>query len=121
MGKAFVGAICVLLCCAAFVGYAMGEHCSVAEQAAIATANDMLLKERDEKINEEEYTYSVGRQVSENEFVSLDSDATAGEGYEDVVSISALNKQPDKEGEILSYTVTYNSKTKSLISISVSR
>lgn len=121
MGKALVGTVCALLCCVALVGFAMGERYSAAEQFVIATANDMLLKERDEKVDEEKYIYSVGRQVSESEFVSLDSNVTAEEGYEDVVVISALNKQPDKEGEIVSYSVTYNSKTKSPISINVTR
>ena len=42
----------------------------------IGEANQMIASEYDVTIDEDNFSYSVGKPISENEFVSLDSEKT---------------------------------------------
>ena len=44
------------------------------EKQIIKEANQMISNEYEVAIDEDDFSYSVGKQISENEFVSLDSE-----------------------------------------------
>lgn len=44
------------------------------EKQIIGKANQMIAGEYDVTIDEDDFSYSVGKQISENEFVPLDSE-----------------------------------------------
>lgn len=113
--------LCAVLCIATLSGCEKGEKYSKAEQEAIKVANSMVEEKYKIEIDESKYLYSVGKQVSENEFVYLDNDTVQENQYQNVISVSAMNNHPDKKDEILSFAVTYNKQTKDIILINVNK
>ena len=113
--------LCVVLCIAALSGCGKGEKYSKAEQEAIKDVNSMVEEKYKIEIDESKYLYSVGKQVSENEFVDLDNDIVQENQYQNIISVSAMNNHPDKKDDILSFAVIYNKQTKDIILINVNR
>ncbi|EHR36748.1 hypothetical protein ACWOB1_04865 [Facklamia languida] len=112
---------CVVLCIVALNGCGKVEKYSKAEQEAIKAANSIVGEKYKIEIDESKYLYSVGKQLSENEFVDLDNDTVQENQYQNVISVSAMNNRPDKKDEILSFAVIYNKQTKDIILNNVNR
>ena len=90
------------------------------EKQIIKEANQMISNEYAVDIDEEDFSYSVGKQISENEFVPLDSEQKQEAAYENIVSVTALKTSSPEQGEVYEYTVTFNSQTKEVLNISAS-
>ena len=90
------------------------------EKQIIKETNQMIYNEYEVDIDEDDFSYSVGKQISENEFVSLDSEQKQEAAYENIVSVSALKTSVHQKGEVYEFTVTFNSQTKEVVNISAS-
>lgn len=90
------------------------------EKQIIGKANQMIASEYDVTIDENDFSYSVGKQICENEFVPLDSEQKQETAYENIVSVSALKTSIHQKGEVYEFTVTFNSQTKEVVNISAS-
>ena len=90
------------------------------EKQIIGEANQMIASEYDVTIDEDDFSYSVGKQISENEFVPLDSKQKQEAAYENIVSVSALKTDSPETGKVYEFTVTFNSQTKEVVNISAS-
>lgn len=90
------------------------------EKQIIKEANQMISNEYEVAIDEDDFSYSVGKQISENEFVSLDSEQKQEAAYENIVSVSALKTDSPEKGKVYEFTVTFNSQTKEVLNISAS-
>ena len=90
------------------------------EKQIIGEANQMIASEYDVTIDEDDFSYSVGKQISENEFVPLDSEQKQEAAYENIVSVSALKTDSPEKGKVYEFTVTFNSRTKEIVNISAS-
>ena len=90
------------------------------EKQIIGEANQMIASEYDVTIDEDDFSYSVGKQISENEFVPLDSEQKQEAAYENIVSVSALKTDSPEKGKVYEFTVTFNSQTKEVVHISAS-
>lgn len=90
------------------------------EKQIIKEANQMISNEYAVDIDEDDFSYSVGKQISENEYVPLDSEQKQEAAYENIVSVTALKTSSPKKGEVYQFTVTFNSKTKEVLNISAS-
>ena len=115
----------VLIAAAAIVGVLAG--CSAKnmaysdeEKQIIGKANQMIAGEYDVTIDEDDFSYSVGKQISENEFVPLDSEQKQEAAYENIVSVTALKTDSPEKGKAYEFTVTFNSRTKEVVNISAS-
>lgn len=92
-----------------------------AEQKVVKTANELVAKKYNVTLNEDQFSYSVGKQISETEYVELDSKEIQDPEFKDIVSVSALKKNPAKDGDVYSYTVTFNQKTNEIKNISIQK
>lgn len=90
------------------------------EKQIIEMANQIISSEYDVTVDEDDFSYSVGKQIKENECVSLDSEEKQQESFENIVSISALKTSLHEKGEVYAYSVTFNSQTNDVVDISVS-
>ena len=90
------------------------------EKQMIKEANQMISNEYAVDIEEDDFSYSVGKQISEKEFVQLDSEQKQEAAYENIVSVTALKTSSLEKGEVYEYTVTFNSQTKEVLNISAS-
>lgn len=90
------------------------------EKQIIKEANQMISNEYAVDIDEDDFSYSVGKQISEKEFVALDSEQKQEAAYENIVSVTALKTSSPEKGEVYEYTVTFNSQTKEVLNISAS-
>ena len=90
------------------------------EKQIIKEANQMISNEYAVDIDEDEFSYSVGNQISEKEFVPLDSEQKQEAAYENIVSVTALKTRSPEKGEVYEFTVTFNSQTKEVLNISAS-
>ncbi|MGL5752168.1 MAG: hypothetical protein ACRCXT_16665 [Paraclostridium sp.] len=92
------------------VGCSKSTSYTKEEENYIRIANGLISGKYNVEIKEKDYKYSVGKQSSENEFDKI------AEGEEpEVVSVHALSKQLPKEGDMLEYTIIYNTKSKEII------
>ncbi len=121
MKKTITALLCVMLCLTVLSGCGNSERYSVQEREAIATAISMVEEKYNTDINESKYLYSVGKQVSENEFVALDNNTAPEEQYQNIISVSAMNNHPDKGDTLLSFAVIYNSLTKEIVAIYINK
>lgn len=90
------------------------------EKQIIKEANQMIFNEYEVDIEEDNFSYSVGKQISEKEFVPLDSKQKQEAAYENIVSVTALKTSSPEKGEVYEFTVTFNSQTKEVLNISAS-
>lgn len=90
------------------------------EKQIIKEANQMISNEYAVDIDEDDFSYSVGKQISEKEFVTLDSEQKQEAAYENIVSVTALKTRSPEKGEVYEFTVTFNSQTKEVLNISAS-
>lgn len=80
----------------------------------------MISNEYAVDINEDDFSYSVGKQISENEFVPLASEQKQEAAYENIVSVTALKTNSPEKGKVYEFTVIFNSQTKKVLKISAS-
>lgn len=111
---AAVAVLCMLSGCSM-----KNETYSDEEKQVIKAANQMISSEYDVTFDEDDFSYSVGKQIKENEFVSLDSEGKPQESFVNIVSVSALKTSLHEKGEVYAYSVIFNSQTKEIVSISV--
>lgn len=111
---AAVAVLCMLSGCSM-----KNETYSDEEKQVIKAANQMISSEYDVTFDEDDFSYSVGKQIKENEFVSLDSEEKPQESFVNIVSVSALKTSLHEKGEVYAYSVIFNSQTKEIVSISV--
>lgn len=90
------------------------------EKQIIKEANQMISNEYAVDINEDDFSYSVGKQISENEFVPLASEQKQEAAYENIVSVTALKTNSPEKGKVYEFTVIFNSQTKKVLKISAS-
>ena len=90
------------------------------EKQIIKEAIQMVSNEYEVTLNEDDFSYSVGKQISENEFVSLKSKQKQKSTYKNIMSVTALKTSSFEKGEVYEFTVTFNSKTKDIVNISAS-
>lgn len=90
------------------------------EKQIIKEANQMISNEYAVDIEEDDFSYSVGKQISEKEFVPLDSEQKQEAAYENIVSVTALKTSSPEKSEVYEFTVTFNSQTKEVLNISAS-
>ena len=64
--------------------------------------------------------YKRQKQISEKEFVPLDSEQKQEAAYENIVSVTALKDSSPEKGEVYEFTVTFNFQTKEVLNISAS-
>ncbi len=95
------------------------ENYSDEEKQIIEVANQIISSEYDVTVNEDDFSYSVGKQIIENEFVSLDSNEKQQETFENIISVSAFKTSLHEKNEVYAYSVTFNSQTKNILDISV--
>lgn len=112
---------------AAVIVLCMLSGCSVKNEAysdqekqVIKAANQIICSEYDVTFDEDDFSYSVGKQIAENQFVSLDSQEEQQEAFENIVSVSALKTSAHEKGEVYAYSVTFNSQAKNVLDISIS-
>lgn len=89
------------------------------EKQIIRDANQIISSEYDVTFDENDFSYSVGKQISENEFVSLDSKEKPTKDFENIVSVYAMKSGAWEDEEIYEYSVIFNSQTKEIVSITV--
>lgn len=121
MKKTITALLCIMLCLTVLSGCGNDRKYSAQEQEAITTAISMVEEKYNTDINESKYLYSVGKQVSENEFVALDNDTVPEEQYQNIISVSAMNNHPENDDTLLTFAVMYNSLTKEIISIYINK
>ena len=109
----------VVVLCMLSVCSMKNETYSDEEKQVIKAANQIISSEYDVTFDEGDFSYSVGKQIKENEFVSLDSEEKQQETFENIVSVSALKTSLHEKGEVYAYSVIFNSQTKEIVSISV--
>lgn len=90
------------------------------EKRLIQEANQIISGEYDVTFDENIFSYSVGKQISKNEFVSLDSKEKPMKDFENIVSVYAVKSGAIEREEIYEYSVIFNSQTKDIVRISVS-
>ncbi|WP_297243555.1 hypothetical protein [uncultured Flavonifractor sp.] len=112
---ALIAALCILSGCA-MNRTAYSEQ----EKQMIAAANQLISSEYDVIFDEDDFSYNVGKQIGEMEFVSLASEEEPPKDFEDIVSVSALKTDIHEKGEVYAYSVTFHSKTNDILDISVS-
>lgn len=113
--------ISTVLVIGAFSGYGTKDSAySEEEKQIIKEANQMISNEYAVDIDEDDFSYSVGKQISEKEFVPLDSEQKQEAAYENIVSVTALKTSSPEKGEVCEFTVTFNSQTKEVLNISAS-
>ena len=117
--KGFLSALAVMV---AIVGALAGCSASAAysaeERQVIDTANQLVRDECDATFDADDFSYSVGKQIDETEFVPLDSREQQDDAYKDIVSVSALKTTAPDEGDVYEFSVTFNARTKEVLSIS---
>ena len=117
--KGFLSALAVIV---AIVGALAGCSASAAysaeERQVIDTANQLVRDECDVRFDADYFSYSVGKRIDETEFVPLDSREQQDDAYKDIVSVSALKATAPDEGDVYEFSVTFNARTKEVVSIS---
>lgn len=102
----------------ALAGCSANAAYSVEERQVIDTANQLVRDECDVTFDADDFSYSVGKQINETEFVPLDSKELQDDAYKDIVSISALKTTAPDGGDVYEFSVTFNAQTKEVASIS---
>lgn len=100
-------------------GIHLQEKASMDKQVIIEFANNLVEKEYNVKINPKEYAYSVGKQMSESEFVSIEGLTKEEAERSSIISVSAICKNGRQTGEIASYSIIYDMAKDKLIYASV--
>ena len=117
--KRFLSALAVMV---AIVGALAGCSASAAysaeERQVVDTANQLVRDECDVTFDADDFSYSVGKQIDETEFVPLDSREPQDDAYKGIVSVSALKTAAPDEGDVYEFSVTFNAQTKEVASIS---
>lgn len=91
------------------------------ELEMINTANHFIEQKYDVNINNNDYLFSVGRQVKADQFVALSSKVESEVEFKKNVVVSAqINKKP-KEGQVISYAVIFNRETLEIVEISADK
>ena len=85
------------------------------EEQCIQNANQIIEERYHVEINKDDYLYSVGKQISENEYISLDLDIDTEGKYEDIVVVSANIATVPKDDQILSFAVIFDNKSGEVI------
>lgn len=93
-----------------FVGCSNKNSYTKEEETYIELANNVISEKYNVKFNKDDYNYSVGKEVSENKFDKI----AEGEKPE-VISVHALSKGLPKKGDMLEYSLIYNTKTKAIV------
>lgn len=81
------------------------------EEELINRANASIEEKHEVEINKDNYTYSLGEVVSENEFVNIQEGQIPEE-----VFLRAVNKEKPSRGEVFSYSIKFNTETDEIIS-----
>ena len=119
--KRFLGALAVMVAIVgALAGCSANAVYSAEERRVIDTANQLIRDECDVTFDADDFSYSVGKQINETEFVPLDSGELQDDAYKDIVSVSALKATAPDEGDVYKFSVTFNARTKEVVSISAS-
>lgn len=92
-----------------------------AEKQLINASKKMIEEKYGLSINEEEYLFSVGKQINKNEFMNLEADVEPEKGYENIVSVSATISSLPKGNQITGYSVIFNLKTKDVYKIKIEK
>lgn len=100
-------------------GTHLQEKTSMDKQAIIEFANNLVEEEYNVKINQKEYAYSVGKQISESSFVSIDELTKEEAERSSIISVSAICKNGRQTGEIASYSIIYDMAKEELIYASI--
>lgn len=100
-----------------FTGCAQSNNYTQKEQGVIDFVNKAVKDQYNQTVSKEDFSYDIGKQISENEFVALESDEKSEDEYKDIVSVVALIKGRPEKGKIMSFNVRYNEKTKNIIDI----
>ena len=117
--KKFLGVLAVMVAIVStLAGCSANAAYSAEERQVIDTANRLVRDECDVTFDTDDFYYSVGKQINETEFVPLDSREQQDDAYEDIVSVSALKTTAPDEGELYEFSVTFNARTKEVVSIS---
>ena len=89
---------------------------SANEDKLIDHAIEMVNEKYSTYIKKKNYSFSVGMQISETQFVKIDSKNESQKT--DIISVSAINKNPVKNSnDPIGFSITFNSKTKEVIKI----
>lgn len=118
--KKIIIALLIVLITTVFVlkAFISGEHYSNAEEQAIAFANLAVEEQYGQKINTKDFSYCIGKPIGDNDYVSLDSDATQEEKYQNIVSVHALRTNKMEKNDIYTLTVLYNKESNEIIDLS---
>lgn len=89
---------------------------SKSEESIINFANNEINKLYDVKINKYDLEYSVGKQVKKDQYEIIKD----GEEPE-IIAVTAKRFDDIKKGDVLSYSLIYNAKTKEVISSNIDK
>ena len=84
------------------------------EESIINFANSEINKLYDVKVNKDKLDYSVGKQIEKDQYESI----ADGENPE-IIAVTATGFEDLKKGDVLSYSLIYNAKTKEVISSNI--
>ena len=119
--KRFLSALAIMVAIVgALAGCSANAVYSAEERRVIDTPNQLVRDECDVTFDTDDFYYSVGKQINETESVPLDSREQQDDAYEDIVSVSALKTTAPDEGDVYEFSVTFNARTKEIVSISAS-
>lgn len=79
---------------------------SKTENTLIDTANSLISKEFNISIDKSKYEYNIGKEIKKDHFVDLKKDEIPK-----IVHISGLKSGKPKKGEVISYYISFNTKT----------
>lgn len=103
---ALSAALSLCACSASNDGAAAEEEARLIKQA-----NEIVSREYGAALEEGDFSYSVGAQVEENKFLSLDV-YEEGDGIkQSKIAVSALKKSPHGKGELYSYSLVFDPET----------
>lgn len=97
------------------------DNTTESEKQLIQISKELIEEKYNLSIDEEEYLYSVGKQINENEFVDLETDIQTEKGYENIVSVSATISSSPKDNQISGYSVIFNLSTKKVYKIEIEK
>lgn len=117
--KRFLSALAVMVAIVgALAGCSANAAYSAGERRVIDIANQLVRDECDVTFDADVFSYSVGKQIDETEFVPLDSRERQDDAHKDIVSVSALKTAAPDEGDVYEFSVTFNARTKEVVGIS---
>ncbi|MGL4990504.1 MAG: hypothetical protein ACRC57_04945 [Sarcina sp.] len=93
-----------------FSTVAMGCSTNKIEDGLITRGNNLVEEKYQVEIEKDNYTYSIGEVINNNEFVNIE------EKVPKEVFLRAVSKDKPSDGKVFSYSIKFNTKTDEILS-----